>query len=58
MEYHRKSPEACNSTVFSPVPQGPGREPKGQISLNFSYEVNFKDFKTELCVSFLKLWNL
>ena len=50
--------EACNSTVFSSVPRGPWREPKGQISLNFNYKVNFKDFKTELCVSFSQIEEL
>ena len=37
----------CNSTFFfGPAPWGPGEGPKGQISLNFNYKVNFKD----LCV--------
>ena len=31
--------------------QGPGEGPKGQISLNLNYKVNFKDFFTKLCVS-------
>ena len=36
---------------FVPTPWGPGEGPKGQISLNLNYRVNFKDFKTKLCVS-------
>ena len=28
-----------------------GEGPKGQISLNLNYKVNFKDFYTKLCVS-------
>ena len=47
--------ETCSSTIFSPVLRGPGREPKSQISLNFNYKVNFKDFKTELCVFFSQI---
>ena len=31
-------------------PWGPGEGSKGQISLNFNYKVNFKDFYTKLCV--------
>ena len=43
---------ACNSTFFGPAPLGPGEGPKGQISLNFNYKVNFKDFFNQtLCVS-------
>ena len=34
-----------------PAPWGPGEGPKGQISLNLNYKVNFKDFLTKLCVS-------
>ena len=42
----------CNGTIFRvPGPWGPGEGPKGQISLNLNYKVNFKDFKTKLCVS-------
>ena len=29
---------------------GPGEGSKGQISFNFNYKVNFKDFYTKLCV--------
>ena len=29
---------------------GPGEGPKDQISLNFNYKDNFKDFYTKLCV--------
>ena len=36
----------CNSTIFwVPAPWGLGEGPKGQISLNLNYKVNFKDFK-------------
>ena len=34
----------ATSNFFGPAPWGPGEGPKGQISLNFSYKVNFKDF--------------
>ena len=35
----------CNGTIFRvPGPWGPGEGPKGQISLNLNYKVNFKDF--------------
>ena len=39
---------------FGPAPWGPGEGPKGQISLNLNYKVNFKYFKTKLRVSFHK----
>ena len=29
---------------FGPAPWGPGEGSKGQISFNFNYKVNFKDF--------------
>ena len=29
---------------FGPAPWGPREGPKGQISFNFNYKVNFKDF--------------
>ena len=35
---------------FGPAPCGPGEGPKGQISFNFNYKVNFKDFYSKLCV--------
>ena len=35
---------------FFPAPWDPGEGPKGKIS-NFNYKVDFKDFKTKLCVS-------
>ena len=42
----------CNGTIFwVPAPWGPGEGPKGQISLNLNYNVNFKDFLTKLFVS-------
>ena len=42
---------ASNVKKFGPAPRGPGEGSKGQISFNFNYKVNFKDFlfKT-LCV--------
>ena len=42
---------ACNSRFFGPAPWGPGEGSKSQISLNFNYLVNFKDFLYQtLCV--------
>ena len=32
------------------APWGPGEGSKGQISFNFNYKVNIKDFYTKLCV--------
>ena len=37
-------------TFFGPAPWGPGEGSKGQISFNFNYKVNLKDFYTKLCV--------
>ena len=40
-------PKKC----FGPAPWGPGEGSKGQISLNFNYKVNFKDFYSNfVCV--------
>ena len=36
--------------LFCPAHWGSGEGSKGQISLNFNYKVNFKDFHTKLCV--------
>ena len=44
----------CNSTFFWPCPWGPEEGSKGQISFNFNYKVNFKDFYTKLCVCLMK----
>ena len=42
----------CSGTIFwVPALWSPGEGPKGQISLNLNYKVNFKDFYTKLCVS-------
>ena len=42
----------CTGPIFwVPAPWGLGEGPKGQISLNLNYKVNFKDFYTKLCVS-------
>ena len=38
-----------------PTPWGPGEGSKGQISFNFNYKVNFKDFYSKLCVCSHKL---
>ena len=35
---------------FGPAPWGPREGLKGQISFNFNYKVNFKDFYSKLCV--------
>ena len=36
----------CNGTIFGvPAPWGLGEGPKGHISFNLNYKVNFKDFK-------------
>ena len=40
----------ATAIFFGPAPWGPGEGSKGQISFNFSYKVNFKDFYTKLCV--------
>ena len=45
----------ATSNIFCPAPWGPGEGPKGQISFNFNYKVNFKDFYTKLCVCSHKL---
>ena len=39
----------ATANLFGPAPWGPGEGSKGQISLNFHYKVNFKDFYTKLC---------
>ena len=42
---------ACNGKIFlGSAPWGPGKGSKGQISFNFNYKVNFKDFYTNFCV--------
>ena len=43
---------ASNINFFWPRPLGPGEESKGQISFNFNYKVNFKDFYAKLCACF------
>ena len=37
--------------ILGPRPLGLREGQKGQISINLNYKVNFKDFKTKLCVS-------
>ena len=45
-------PGACNvKKKIGPAPWGSGEGSKGQISINFNYKVNFKDFLYQaLCV--------
>ena len=41
---------ACNvNFFFAPPCWGPWEGPKGQISFNFNYKVNFKDLYTKIC---------
>ena len=42
--------DAHHIFYIDPVPWGPGEGTKGQISFNFNYKVNFKDFYSKLCV--------
>ena len=45
---------ACSVKLsFGPAPWGPEEGSKGQISFNFNYKVNFKDFYSKLCVCVL-----
>ena len=46
------SHEWCTQHQFfgGHAPWGPGEGLKGQISFNFNYKVNFKDFYSRLCV--------
>ena len=41
---------AQRKIFFGPAPWGPGEGSKSQISFNFNYKVNFKDFYSKLCV--------
>ena len=42
----------CYGTiVWVPAYWDLGEGPKGQMSLNLNYKVNFKDFETKLCLS-------
>ena len=47
-------------TFFCPAPLGPGKGSKDQISFNFNYKVNFKDFYTKLfvCSHIRKIQNI
>ena len=46
--------DTCNGTIFMvPAPWGPGEGPNDQISLNFSYKVNFKYLKKKKIVCLL-----
>ena len=40
----------ATAKFFGPVPWGPWEGSKGQISFNFNYKVNFKDFIPKKCV--------
>ena len=40
----------AKSFFFGRAPWGPREGSKGQISFNFNYKVNFKDFYSKLCV--------
>ena len=41
----------CETAIFfGTAPWGPGEGSKGQISFNFNYKVNLKDFYTKRCV--------
>ena len=40
----------ATAIFFCPAPWVPGEGSKGQISFNFNYKVNFKNFYTKLCV--------
>ena len=43
----------ATSNFFGPAPWGPGEGSKRQISFNFNYKVNFKDFYIKLCLCVL-----
>ena len=45
----------ATAIFFCPVPWGPREGSKGEISSNFNYKVNFKDFYTKLLVCSHKL---
>ena len=34
----------------NPITKSPGEDSKGEMSFNFNYKVNYKDFYTKLCV--------
>ena len=41
---------AQRQIIFGPAPWGPGEKSKDQISFNFNYKVDFKDFYSNFCV--------
>ena len=45
----------ATANPFWPRPLGPG---EGQISFNFNYKVNFKDFYTKLCICSHKTYQM
>ena len=45
----------ASANLFGLAPWGCGEGSKGQISFNFNYKANFKDYYTKLCVCSHKL---
>ena len=45
----------ASAKLFGLAPWGCGEGSKGQISFNFNYKANFKDYYTKLCVCSHKL---
>ena len=45
----------CKGKKIWPAPWDPGEGSKGQISLNFNYKVNFKDFLFQTKCVFLQI---
>ena len=41
---------ACSSNFFCSATWGPDEGSKGQVSFDFNYKFNLKDFYTKLCV--------
>ena len=46
---------ACNSNYFGPIPLDPWEGSKGQISFNFNYKFNFKDFLYQTLSAFSQM---
>ena len=46
---------ATSNFFFGPAPWGPGEGSKGQLSFNFNYKVNFKDFLYQTLVVFSQM---
>ena len=48
--------DTCNGTIFGvPAPWGLGEGPKGQISLNLNYKVNFKEILNQTLCNFSQM---